>query len=298
MSGGGGGTSAPSTPGYMRNAQCFSLFGVNVAGGTDLFSLSGGEFALGVATGLEGNLFRLVDDITAPTDIAVVLPFRVGGKSGGVALSSYEEKSENSIEVLDNVDTDMSTLKSEIDALTDDTAIDNAVQVFEDSLESTHFRVMNRLAASFSDINAVNSSAFAQGMVSLESNFVREISGYRRGIELQNRMHKIAVRLQSVLLKQDIANTRIVAENERTERNASFIARDTMWKLEAYRPIANMIAALSGASTMSGGTERSGLQSAISMGFSGASLGLKAGGPPGALIGGILGAGASLAFNN
>ena len=80
------------------------------------------------------------------------------------------------------------------------------VDAFEDDILPTHMRSVNRVAAGFSDINAVNSSAFAFGMVMLEDGFQKQVSKFRADAKLQifNSLFPLYIKSYVDSLTQDL----------------------------------------------------------------------------------------------
>jgi len=184
------------------------------------------------------------------------------------------------------------------------------------------------------NIGAVNGSAFVIGEALLRAFSARDVSKYAtdvrsgllakqeelnaqltikyRELEAQHKIRRgelvrqATVQMLAELLKQaelygshvsytiDNARTTTIARQEENSAQADYNEKETLWELELYQYIGNMLAAPGGgtASTQKKGSKA---QSALGGTLSGAAVGASVGGVYGAAIGAVIGLGLSFA---
>ena len=160
----------------------------------------------------------------------------------------------------------------------------NAVEdldVFINSMESTN-EIENTLAGfdgGMRDINAVNSSAFVIGRQLIASTLLVQ------KLQAKQELARFSIEARRIMI---VANTEFInADNE-------YQVKYPKWSLDMLQRGGNILAAMSGASVVSAGSdEPSQTQSALGGALSGAAMGASVGGVYGAAIGGVLGAAAS-----
>lgn len=166
-------------------------------------------------------------------------------------------------------------------------AIDD-FDVFVNSMESTN-EVENNLAkfdAGMRDINAVNSSAFVIGRQIIASTIM---------------VQKLQAKQELARMSIEARRIMIVANREFIDQDNEYQVKFAKWDLEMLQHGANVLAGISGASTVSSGSEPSKAQSAIGGAMSGAAAGAMMGSSvpgigtaAGAVAGGVLGAAGGL----
>ena len=250
--GGGGGSSKVEHEGYLSSAQSVLLVGRDVSGtGTTVY----GEEA--TSRSVVGALYR--------------------------ALSG-EETSDNPYHTSNYTPVDptthMAAIASElaeldvlIDDLTDTTEIDAEVTAFEQAHEVTHFRSVNRLAGAFAANNAMNGTGFVLGMVQLESDFERQVAGFRSGLTLRNKELAIDKKLNSVQMHMQYQFADITADTDYQEAKADRKNRSLKWDLELFQYPSNVIASIGGGVVSDTSGHRNRAASALSGALSGASIG-------------------------
>ena len=92
-----------------------------------------------------------------------------------------------------------------------------------------------------------------------------------------------------VTMSLEASKARIIAKREEQSDNIEFDTLDIFWDAEVFQRGANMLSAVNGAVVPNSGKATK-AQTALSMGATGASLGLQAAGPWGAVVGGAAGA--------
>lgn len=203
--------------------------------------------------------------------------------------------------------------KSVVDDTVDDTYIDADIDAFADILDNDmNVRVLPQFKAGMRDVNAVMSSAFVLGEADIYSARTREVSKYGTGLrhnlhlqrndmiiksmgQMLNDLTKAAELEGSVAtLSVDAKRISIVAGKEEADMNLQIGEDDGRWNLEMYKYGGNMLAAASGGTSGTGGSQPSKAASALSGALSGAAIGGSVGGVPGAVVGGIIGLGAAL----
>ncbi len=202
-----------------------------------------------------------------------------------------------------------------------ETSIDNPViiaadaaafaAILDDQITTT---ILPRFRRGMQDINAVVSSAFPIGEAVIEAFRDRDVAKYTTGLMISKDEKKLTATSQMLqLMIQRLSweeayvrvytegqRMKIVAKKEETDQNAKLDEEDALWDLEVFQYGGNIMAAIQGGTVGSKPKVASPLQSAIGGAMSGAAAGAMIGssipgyGLPGALIGGILGAGAGL----
>ena len=175
------------------------------------------------------------------------------------------------------------------DALPDDTAIATAVNNRESRLAPSHMRAIARIASSYGDLNALNSSAFFVALALQEVDFQREINEFQNQLEVTQenlRLQLIAQGLQLILGNAhdkvrlahaasesffNVNRGHVIMQKEETDRNIEISVRDARWDLETYSYGANMLAGPGGGTSMS--DKPSQAQTSLSMTATGAAAG-------------------------
>lgn len=188
--------------------------------------------------------------------------------------------------------------------------ISAAVTAFEQRQLSTHMRAVSRFAAGMADINAVNSSAFINGIALLEQDFERQVAGFGAGLGVQaehNREmlvlngisammqafgHKASLVGQSVQTNTDIQRLEIISQTDYKDRQLQNDVRSATWDLDVLMMGANILAPLGGGTGPTvAGYESSKAANAISGALGGAAAiaAIPGAGWAGAIVGGLIG---------
>jgi len=177
--------------------------------------------------------------------------------------------------------------------------------------------VLPRFRGGMRDINAVMSSAFAIGEAYIEASSERDIGKFLADLRIRlktSRDEKVLKAatdmLQHAVNKADFVKAlvhytiegnriTIVANKEQTDTDLAIAEMDAKWDLDMSMYIGNILASISGASTVKEGIAGpSAFRSALGSGISGAGMGYMAGsagmiggltGPQGAIVGGLAG---------
>lgn len=210
-------------------------------------------------------------------------------------LMSYVNSIEPTTNWEDAVDNVIAKLQS---ALPDDTAIATAVDKRESRLAPSHMRAIGRVAASYGDINALNSSAFFIALALTEVDFQRQLNEFQNQLELNQETIRLQMIAQGIQLiignihdKVRIAHAatneymsmnrgHVVMGSEEKNTNIDISYKDAKWDLEAFQWAGALLGAAGGGTMVP--DRPSDLQTALSIGSSVASL---ASGPVGAAVG-------------
>jgi hypothetical protein len=181
--------------------------------------------------------------------------------------------------------------------------------------EAEHRRdqeLIPELQKRFSDINAINSSAFAIAVGNVEAFTERDINNFSANLklkfyELKNRMEMQVTQntLSSHLGKEQIFSNTInqnidarkikyVMSDENTERTTYYDEQASLWHLNLYQFANNAMAAGSGGVGLTRNNAVSPARSVLGTTLSSAAMGAQIGGPSGALIGAYIGFGLSM----
>jgi len=181
--------------------------------------------------------------------------------------------------------------------------IDDEVDVYEDKTEDQYATGIVAFSAGMSDINAVYSSAFVQGMANLEITRLKDISNFKKQMKTkyyEGRLNFIATASQmmmTVLQMQlqlgatvittasEIKKTRITALTDYEAASTDLNIKDANWELDVLQKTATGLAAMSGGQYVPNEPSKNPIAGALS----GAASGFAMGGPIGAGIGGLLG---------
>jgi len=224
---------------------------------------------------------------------------------------------DTAVDALDN-ETDwssaMTAAETAVDSLIDDTYINADINAFSDLLDDERdTKVLPRFKAGMRDINAVMTSAFVIGEGLIEAFGARDVTKY--GTELRMKMNlqrtdgviKSAEVMLTTLMsiigyERDLAHytvevrrLSIAAGKEQDDRDLWIDEQDALWDLALFQYGNNALASIAGAAATTKDKQISQAQSAVGGAISGAVVGnMIAPGGPGAIIGGVLGLGASL----
>lgn len=142
--------------------------------------------------------------------------------------------------------------------------------------------ILPKLEGGMRDINAVQSSAFAQARSNLWTDYAAKLASDK-------------MKLRSDAVGQVIEANRmaIIAFKEQHDKDIEIDNKFEKWDLEVFKYGGNFLSSIQGTQTPQGTDEPSQTQSALAGAASGAAMGASVGGVPGAVAGGVLGAGAS-----
>ena len=142
--------------------------------------------------------------------------------------------------------------------------------------------ILPKLEGGMRDINAVQSSAFAQARSNLWTDYAAKLA-----------TDKIKLRGEAVSQIIEANKTAIIAFKEQHDKDIEIENKFEKWDLEVFKYGGNFLSSIQGTQVPQGSDEPSKAQSALGGGLSGAASGASVGGVPGAVVGGILGAGSS-----
>jgi len=205
----------------------------------------------------------------------------------------------------------MDAAETQVDSMIDDTFIDADVAAFAAVLDD---QIVNTVLPAFEggmrDINAVMSSAFALGKSVIYGFRDRDVSKY--GTELRVKLNTqrnalisagadkmVDSLMQRVAYEGNVAQMTvesnriaIVANKEQTDEDLAIDENDALWDLNTFQFGANMLAAVSGGTSVAGnskGGKPSQAASVLGGAMAGASIGATVGGGYGAAIGAVVG---------
>lgn len=204
--------------------------------------------------------------------------------SGGAVISAYDSDTP-----LETVDARISEYKAAIEAIDNTADVDDLVDSFEIATRPQHYRQLAQLAASFSDINAVNSSAFLVAISIAGSEREAQINNYRTQVSLKDRNTKLLHMRHLVDAQFQQTRATIIAGIDKLDQEIEFKRQNLLWDLSLYRYVGNLLGAPTGSVQGRDDVRTGKLQSGLSGAFSGSAIGLEAGGPVGAGVGAVLG---------
>lgn len=234
----------------------------------------------------------------------------IAGGSPHASLTAYDPDT-----VITNFDTAIDTLALDVAALTSNTSFAEILSLFFDPTRLTAITnafaadldaqlaatVYPRFEVGMRDLNAVMSSAFPIGRSLIEVGRNREVAKF--DAEMRMKLHG-ELALQFITLKTELdgrlASLKIeagrigaVLKKEETDVNLEITQHNALWDLEVYKYGCNVMAAISGASTVQDKRGPSKGQSAVGGALSGAAVGTSIspgyGTVAGAVVGGIAG---------
>lgn len=200
--------------------------------------------------------------------------------------------------------------------------IDAAVTAFETKTAPALGRSLNRVSQPMGFGNATTGSAFPIAFVLQQAQYDGDVAKYRGDLTLtaatQRRVAimesiRVMVSLNELTLNEsnakhgmlaqaaqesvEFARIKFVAKSEQMDKDVEYDVEDAMWDLRVYEPLGNLLAAGSGASTVSKPGKTGGFASVLGGAMSGAAMGASM--TPinpliGGAIGGAIGIGASL----
>lgn len=206
-----------------------------------------------------------------------------------------------------------------------DSTIAEDVSAFADQLDDEiTSKILPRFRRGMQDINAVVSSSFVIGESNIEAFRNRDVSRHastlrvnaaiknadidtaNRKLFLEGSGQMLNLMLSRIGFNESLAKLsveanriKIVANKEYVDRNIEIDKEDALWDLSVFQYGANVMASISGGTSVTKTSGPSTAQSAIGGGLSGAAAGAMVGSTvgapvPGAIIGGVLGAAAGL----
>lgn len=145
--------------------------------------------------------------------------------------------------------------------------------------------ILPKLEGGMRDINAVQSSAFAQARSNLWTDYAAKLAS-----------DKIKLRGEAVSKVVEANKLAVIAFKEELDKNVEIDAKDSKWDLEVFKYGGNFLSSIQGTQTPQGNSdEPSQTQSALAGAASGAAMGaqMSGGNPWGIAAGAAIGAGAS-----
>lgn len=277
---GGGGVQVQKMDDYVKSMHSYLMWGVDITGTQFPFNRSPTSNSLfrKMELALEGNT-----DNTGPyvVDGAVVAAYNPGSAFAITEVTSPYGRTQAAI----------ARLQAHLDAMNAnyDTWLDEAVVAADESLQDDHYRSLNRVAGFFSDINAVQGSAFAFAITGLEN--ARQARNAKYRSDLQIGLLEMLTRSEESLVKftDDFSKFLVVAETDRQDADFEFQTKALMWDLNVIQHASQTFGSITGAAAASQFQPRKGssVAGALGAGMSGAAAGFAAAGPVGGLIGGI-----------
>jgi len=204
----------------------------------------------------------------------------------------YGATAEDPTAILDEIDAEVDILGVLVDNLEDDTDVNSLVTAQEQASEAMHFRGLNRLAGSFSDINAVNSSAFMVAMTLYEAEREAQLNNYRAQLVMQDRGQHIAAQQALINTLVECGKLRLVALTDQTQTDIEYTTRALSWRLEQFKYVANILGTPLGSVVDRDDNRPSKVGSALSGALTGSAIGymMTEGITKGAFAGGVPGA--------
>jgi hypothetical protein len=186
-------------------------------------------------------------------------------------LSAIDARFDEMAAAVQDADTDLdwaailSAVTTEIDqVLTGSAEIDAEVQTFETEHLGTLAKSHARLAAGYSDIGAINSSAYTIALALLEDGFNTDVAKFRGDLKREaraqraqmitmgvNAMTKVIaskVDMQRLLFaaQADKSKMNIIANKEYLREEILLAEQDAMWNLEVLRDGSALLGAVAG----------------------------------------------------
>jgi len=236
-----------------------------------------------------------------PFDGYTDLDFSAGFYGAGYALASFPSLYDMYGKFIAGLDVEALWVQI-LDSTQDNSAVSELVSaeaaLLDERVEQT---TLPRFKAGQRDINSVISSSFLVGQSVIETGLNHDVAKFSSSLRYKLipvaaerwRTHlewnKDVIRIYSTIL-QLVINTELATD----DRNFDNAVKNELWPFTVLDFERANLGALQGAiSGKSGAAGGSKSQRAIGGGFSGAAVGGQVGGPWGALIGGVLGVGAS-----
>lgn len=160
------------------------------------------------------------------------------------------------------------------DLLGDDTEITSAVSSFRTSRKKDLAQAYNRVASQFSDINAVQGTAFPAAQALLETGYLQDVANYESQLkiekrkekvqlalsELQNMSKQLAIKSQALLssiqAQQAASMTAIEAQDNYIRSGLQFDEREIKWDIGLLNSYKDSIGATAGIPGMSEGMDK------------------------------------------
>lgn len=191
---------------------------------------------------------------------------------------------------------------TEADTILGDDVKTDIIEAFRERNLPELMRAQARFSAGMGDIGAINSSAYAIGLAALERNFFNEISRLSAELSLQEYNQRqglvlnMAAAMTSLLqfrtemsravagMVAEIKRVNIIAQTEFLSKDLEIAAKDSSWNLEIWQYASNMLAAVSGGTSIPGSSTQGDVHQTPSM-LSNSIGGFMAGAGTGAMIG-------------
>ena len=183
-----------------------------------------------------------------------------------------------------------------------DEYIEDSINAFTNDLDVQVNKSRASFKAGMRNINAVMSSAFLLGDAFLLDGRNRQVAKFASELRLRHqelglKLVEMRLTFKQALLQFQIEGSRIraIMMKEYNELQIDLDEKESLWELEIFQHGANLLGSIGSPSGINS-KKPSGIQSALGGALSGAAAGamISGGNPIGALVGGVLGIGASL----